>query len=82
MFLIIYSPFFLDNSDEIDDMGIEKSLEKESDQDVALEDSGSDEGGGDPGKWTTKEVSLLLDVYHKYKSQFKRTVCCQVSHLE
>ena len=48
-------------------MGIENCLEKESDQDLALEDSGSNEGG-DPGKWAKKEVSLLLDVYHNNKS--------------
>jgi hypothetical protein len=37
---------------------------------LAIEDSGSDEGGGDPGKWTTKEVSTLLDVYQNFKPQF------------
>ena len=52
-------------------MGIENCLEKESDQDLALEDSGSNEGG-DPGKWAKKEVSLLLDVYHNNKSQFDK----------
>jgi hypothetical protein len=69
MLLIIYTHSFLDISDEIGEMSSENYLDKESDQDLALEDSGSDEGG-DPGKWTTKEVSLLLDVYHNFKSQF------------
>jgi hypothetical protein len=69
MLLIIYTHSFLDNSDEFGEMSSENYLDKESDQDLSLEDSGSDEGG-DPGKWTTKEVSLLLDVYHNFKSQF------------
>ncbi|EFX62324.1 hypothetical protein DAPPUDRAFT_337108 [Daphnia pulex] len=44
--------------------------EQDSDPNLAIENSGSDESGGDPGKWTTKAVSTLLDVYQNFKPQF------------
>ncbi|EFX81159.1 hypothetical protein DAPPUDRAFT_317890 [Daphnia pulex] len=59
----------VDVSDE-ENEEIPEAGEQDSDPNLVIEDSGSDEGGGDPGKWTTKEVSTLLDVYKNFKPQF------------
>ncbi len=61
--------FFVDVPDK-ENEGIPEAGEQDSDPNLAIEDSGSDEGGGDPGKWTTKEVSKLLDVNQNFKPQF------------
>jgi hypothetical protein len=69
--------FFVDVSHE-ENEEIRENGEQDSDPNLAIEDTGSDEGGGDPGKWTTKEVSNILDVYQNFKPQFNKPYAFKV----
>ena len=62
----------LDVPEEQNEEACDAGAVQDSDPDLQMEDSGSDEDGGDPGRWTTKEISILLDVYRNFKQQFDK----------